>query len=175
MGFEAYSRVVELALEIVAWTTLVVFMLAGLVFVILPVIPGPLLVLVGVLVHKLILPTWISWGMIGFLVFIAVLERLADLAGTIAGAKWMGATKWGLLGAAIGGIVGILFGFVGIFIGPVIGAVVAEIIVARRRPKESMKAGVGAGVGIGVATIARLALTLFMELVIIYDLAFIGP
>jgi uncharacterized protein YqgC (DUF456 family) len=173
--FDAYSRVLDIALQILAWTILVVCTLAGLVFVFLPVIPGPLFIIIGVVIHKLMLPGWISWGMVGFLVFIAVLERVADLAGTLAGAKWMGATKWGLIGAAIGGIVGLVFGIIGIFIGPVIGAVVAEIIFAKRHPKESMRAGVGAGVGVGLATVARLALTMFMVVVVAYDMIFIGP
>lgn len=162
----------ELWIEILAWTLLVGGCLAGLAFVILPFVPGPLLVLAGVLAHKLMLPEWISWWTFGALVFIAVLERLADVLGTLAGARWMGASRWGLLGAAIGGIVGLFFGIVGIFVGPVIGAVVAEIIVARRQVNVSVRAGMGAGVGIGVATIARLALTIFMIMATIADLLF---
>lgn len=162
----------DLWIEILAWTLLVLGCASGVVFVVLPFVPGPVLVVGGVLIHKLLLPEWISWWTLGALVFIAVLERIADVLGTLAGARWMGATKWGLLGAAIGGIVGLVFGIIGIFVGPVIGAIVAELIVARRHVNDSVRSGVGAGVGIGIATIARFALTVFMILATAADLMF---
>lgn len=168
------SPIVDIAMQILAWIILIFGMATGVVFVFLPVIPGPLLIVIGAIVHKLIIPHWLSWGMIIVLVVLSILERVADFVGTIAGAKWMGATKWGLLGAAIGGIVGLFFGIVGIFVGPIIGAAIAEWILAKRRADHSLKAGFGAGVGIGISTLARLAIAMFMAMLIVFDLLFIG-
>lgn len=142
---------------------------AGIVGVLLPLVPGPVLILGAAIVHKLLLPGWLSWGMIIALAVLTLVERAADILGTLSGARWMGATKWGLLGAAIGGLVGIFFGFVGLLIGPIIGAFVAEMLLARRRTQESFRAGVGAGVGIGVSTVARLAIALFMAALVVFD------
>ncbi|RME69181.1 MAG: DUF456 domain-containing protein [Verrucomicrobia bacterium] len=166
--------VAEVSLQVLAWSTLVLGMVLGVVFVFLPVIPGPLLIVLGAIVHKLLLPDWLSWWMIGALGVLAVLERVADFVGTMAGAKWMGATKWGILGAVIGGVVGLFFGIIGIFVGPVIGAAVGEWLFARRHPKESMKAGVGAGVGVGVSTVVRLGIALGMAFLVVVDLFWNG-
>ena len=164
----------EITKEILAWSILVIGTLVGVVGVLLPVIPGPVLIVGAAIIHKLIVPTYLSWWMILALGFMAVLERLADIAGTVLGARWMGATKWGLLGAAIGGIVGIFFGIIGIFVGSVIGAFVAEWIIARRRADDSAKASIGAGIGIGISTFARLAIALFMVMLLAFDLLFLG-
>ncbi|BET67590.1 hypothetical protein ASA1KI_25080 [Opitutales bacterium ASA1] len=164
---------VELTKEIAAWVVLVIGSLAGVAGVLLPVVPGPVLIVGAAIVHKLLVPGYLGWWMIVALGFLAVLERLADFAGTVLGARWMGATRWGLLGAAIGGLVGIFFGLVGIFVGPIVGAFAAEWVVARRRADDSLKAGFGAGVGIGVSTIARLAIAMFMVALIVFDLLFL--
>ncbi len=163
----------EIAKDVLAWSILVIGTLAGVAGVLLPVVPGPVLIVGGAVIHKLMLPGWLSWWMIGALAFLAVLERLADIAGTMLGARWMGATKWGLFGAAIGGLVGIFFGLIGIFVGPVIGAFAAEWIVARRRADDSVKASIGAGIGIGISTVARLAIALFMATLLAFDLVFL--
>lgn len=160
-------------MEVFAWIVLVLGTLLGVVGVLLPLLPGPVLTVGAAILHKLMVPEYLSWGMIIALGVLAVLERLADLAGTLIGAKWMGATRWGLFGAAIGGIAGIFFGFVGLFVGPIIGAVVAEWVVARRRADDSVRAGFGAGIGIGIATLARLAIALFMAMLLAFDLLFL--
>lgn len=156
--------------EIAAWSVLVVGLIAGVAGVIVPLLPGPVLIVGAVIVHKLILPGWISWWMIGVLSFVAVLERVADIAGTLVGARWAGATRWGLFGAALGGLVGIFFGIPGLILGPIVGAFAGEWALARRHVGASAKAGVGAGVGIGVATLARVALALFMVALVVFDL-----
>ena len=159
-------------IEIAAWTVLVVGIVTGVAGVLLPVLPGALLIALGALVHKLLLPEWLSWWTVGGLIFLSIVERLLDFVGTMMGARKGGATKWGVFGAAVGGIVGLFFIPFGLILGPVIGAFVAELIVARRHPGESWKAGLGAGIGIGVSTLARLALSIFMVMIIISDLAF---
>ena len=62
------------------------------------------------------------------------------------GAKYFGATKWGMLGAIIGGIVGLFFGFVGLFVGPVVGAIAGEFI-AGKRMIDAGRAGWGSLLG----------------------------
>lgn len=165
----------QLALEILAWTILVAGLIGGVIGAVLPFVPGPVLIVAVAIVHKLMLPPWLAWGTIVALVFIAVLERVADFLGSAIGARRMGATRWGLAGAAIGGIVGVFFGFIGIFVGPFVGAFVAEILFARRKIEPSIRASVGAGIGAGVALLARVALAMLMVMIVAFDLLFIGP
>ncbi len=157
-------------LEIIAWAALVSGLICGPLGAFVPVVPGAVLPVAGALAHKLILPGVLSWRTIAALVAIAILERVADFLGTLLGAKWAGATRWGLFGAAVGGIAGLFFAPFGLLLGPVIGAFVAEIIFARRGLEPSIKAGVGAGVGYGISLAARLALAVLMIMIVLFDL-----
>jgi len=160
----------EIFLEIVAWGALVIGLVCGPFGAFIPVVPGAVLPVLGALVHKLILPQCLSWWTIAALVVLAILERVVDFAGTLAGAKWAGATRWGLFGAAVGGIVGLFFFPLGLLLGPVIGAFAAEIIFARRGVEASAKSGVGAGIGYGISLAARLAIALLMLMIVLANL-----
>ncbi|MEZ5276227.1 MAG: DUF456 domain-containing protein [Opitutaceae bacterium] len=155
--------------EIVSWTLLVVLLLGGLVGVFLPFLPGALIIFIGALLHKVLTPEWLSWTTVVILGVMVLVERLLDLLGTMVGARWLGATRWGILGAVVGGIVGIFFGLPGLILGPVFGALVGEIIFARRSLGLSARAGFGAAVGFGISTILRIALALFMIALVVAD------
>ncbi len=157
-------------MEVLAWVILGVLSLTGLIGTILPFLPGAVIILVGAVLHKMILPGALSWWMIGFLIFLVLIERLVDFLGSVVGARWLGATRWGIIGAALGTIVGLFFGLIGLIIGPILGAFVGEIVFAKREIGSSAKAGVGAGLGIGIATLARFAVALLMIALIAFDL-----
>lgn len=158
-------------IEILSWTLLVVLLLGGLAGVLLPFLPGALIIFLGALLHKILTPDWLSWTTIALLGALVLVERLLDFLGTMVGAKWLGATRWGIFGAVVGGILGIFFGLPGLILGPVFGALVGEIIFARRSLGLSAKAGFGAAVGFGISTVARIALALLMILIVILDAA----
>lgn len=160
----------QTTLEIIAWAALVLGLIGGPVGALLPIVPGAVLPVCGALVHKLILPDVLSWWTVAALVVIAILERVVDFLGTVLGAKWAGATRWGLFGAALGGIIGLFFAPFGLLLGPIIGAFLAEIIFARRGLEPSIKSGVGAGVGYGISLAARLALAVLMIMIVLFDL-----
>lgn len=143
----------------------------GLVGVLVPIIPGAVVLCAGALVFKLFMPEWLNWWTIGGLAFLTVLDRVADFAGTAAGTKWFGGTKWGIFGAIVGGVVGLFFGIVGILFGPVLGAIVFELVWAKRNPKEAAKSGIGAGVGFGLSMAGRFAIYLAMLAAIVVDLS----
>jgi uncharacterized protein YqgC (DUF456 family) len=158
-------------IEILSWTLLVVLLLGGLAGVLLPFLPGALIIFLGALLHKILTPEWLSWTTVALLGALVLVERLLDFLGTMVGAKWLGATRWGIFGAVVGGILGIFFGLPGLILGPVFGALVGEIIFARRSLGLSAKAGFGAAVGFGISTVARIALALLMILIVILDAA----
>lgn len=162
----------QTTLEIIAWAALVTGLLCGPFGALVPVVPGAVLPVIGAVIHKLILPDVLSWWTIAALVAIAVLERVVDFVGTLVGAKWAGATRWGLFGAAVGGIAGLFFAPFGLLLGPIIGAFVAEIVFARRGLQPSVKSGVGAGVGYGISLAARMALAFLMIMIVLFDLYF---
>lgn len=154
---------------ILAWSVLVVGCFIGVVGTVVPALPGLAVIAIAALIHKLMLPEYLSWWTLVGLGIAVALSFGIDLLGTVAGAKWGGATKWGLWGAAIGGLVGIFFGLPGLILGPLMGAFVGEILSARRSVSDAAKAGVGAGVGIAIATVLRLLLALIVIAGIVVD------
>lgn len=167
---EWWSAIGGYAKAILSWSILTVGALGGLVGVIVPVIPGAIVLLVGALVFKWMNPEWLSWWTIGGLAFLTVMDRVADFVGTAAGSRWFGGTKWGILGALIGGVVGLFFGILGIIFGPVVGAIVFELVWAKRHPREAARSGFGAGIGFGLSMAGRFAICLAMLAAIGVDL-----
>ena len=146
----------------IAWGVLATAAALGLLGVFVPVIPGAIVLFLGALIHKLMMPEVFAWWSIGALGILMVLDRGVDFFATAMGSKWFGGTKRGIFGALAGGLIGLFFGIIGILVGPVIGAVVCELIWARRHPKEAAKSGLGAGLGFGLSIVGRMAVYFMM-------------
>jgi uncharacterized protein YqgC (DUF456 family) len=134
----------------------------GLVGVVVPVIPGAIFIFAGIFLsaqadafrHA----GWITLTIVGVL---GLLTFAADLAGSVLGAKRVGASPLALAGAAIGGIVGFFFGIAGIIAGPFVGATLGELV-ARGRPLQAGKVGLGTWLGLVAAAIAKVVLAVTM-------------
>lgn len=155
-------------MTILAAVVLVVALLVGLVGVVVPVLPGVPVAAVGA-----VLAAWMvgfhRFGLVplGFIVGLAVLAQIIDLAGNWVGARFYGARRAGLWGGVIGSIVGLIvlppFGFL---LGALVGAVLFEL--AAGRPfDEAFRAGIGAFVGALGGTIAKLLIVVAMAVVAI--------
>ena len=149
-------------LEIATWTLTVVLMLVGFAGVIVPLLPGTTLILVAAIVHKLILPTDLSWLAIGFVALFWLVSVIADFAGVLLGTRWFGGSKWGMAGASGGAVVGMFFSLPALVLGTIFGAVAAEKLLAKKTSGASLKAGVGAATGFVISTVARLACAVVM-------------
>lgn len=139
-----------------------VLVLLGLAGTVLPLLPGVLLVFVG-----LVVGAWAdgftrvgAWG-IGLLAVLAVLAFVADLIGSLFGAKRAGASPLALAGATLGAIVGLLFGIPGLILGPFAGAVAGEYI-ARRRLGQASIVGLGTWLGLLFAAVTKIVIAFLM-------------
>lgn len=129
---------------IIAWV-LVVMGGAG-IFV--PMVPGVPLLWVALLILAWVSDFTVLSGTV--IVITGVLMLIAQgvdyVAGTL-GAKAMGATTRGTMGAFVGVIVGLFtLGPVGIIVGPFVGALFAELM-AGRTERQALRAGMGTLVG----------------------------
>lgn len=133
----------------------IVVVIAGVVSLVLPVIPGVAIVYLGVLM--------IAWAddfaRIGvpMLVLLAVLAGVAMIADNIAGlfgARRAGASGWGVFGAGIGALFGIPFGPAGIILGPAIGALGFEYM-KNADFRRAAKAGLGGLFGFLLGIVAK--------------------
>lgn len=153
-------------MAILWWCLTIFLLLLGLVGTVAPFVPGALFIFVGALVHRLALGPEVGagWWTLGGLAVLMVLSQLFDfLSGTL-GAKYFGATRWGMLGGVAGGIVGLFFGLPGIIIGPLLGVLLGELILARQQWRLAAHSTVGAAVGTLAGVLLRGALACVMVL-----------
>jgi uncharacterized protein YqgC (DUF456 family) len=150
-------------MELFLWSVAVVLFAVGLIGTVMPVFPGTIIILAGVLLHRLMLgpEKSVGWGTITILVLLTVATYALDFLSGYFGAKYFGATKWGTFGALLGAVIGIFFGIVGLFVGPVIGAILGEFI-AGKRMIDAGRAGWGSLLGNLGAMIGKLFIALVM-------------
>jgi uncharacterized protein YqgC (DUF456 family) len=155
-------------MELFWWLITIVLFAVGLIGTVLPVIPGTTIILAAAIIHRVMLGAEksIGWRSIAILLLLTLVTYALDFLSGYFGAKYFGATKWGMFGAVIGALVGIVFGIIGLFIGPVIGAITGEFI-AGKRLVDASRAGWGSLLGnlggmIGKLGIALAMITIFL-------------
>jgi uncharacterized protein YqgC (DUF456 family) len=112
------------------WTITLLLMLVGLIGTILPLLPGPTIILAAAILHRAALgeEQSVGWWTLGALIALTLLSYALDLISGSLGAKWFGATRWGAFGGLIGAVVGLFFGLIGVFVGPLIGVLLGELL-----------------------------------------------
>lgn len=144
--------------EIALYVLSAVLMLIGFIGVVMPALPGLPLVFAGML-----LAAWvgefeqISLTSVVVLGVLAALAQILDFVAGLLGAQRVGASRAGLIGAAIGTLVGLFFGLPGLLLGPFIGAVAGEIVHGRELGLAS-RVGVGTWIGMIIGAVAKLAI-----------------
>ena len=147
---------------ILQWLLAAVLVLAGLLGLLLPMLPGPPLLFAGLLVAAWAEDfAYVGVGTLTLLAVLALLTYAVDFVATALGAKKFGASKRAALGAALGALVGLFFGLPGILLGPFIGAVVGELT-AQRGLGDAGRAGLGATIGLVLGAAGKLAIAFSM-------------
>jgi len=135
-------------------------MLLGIAGCVLPILPGPVLSFLGLLLLALL--KQFSPPLTPVLMMIMALLTLVVTAGDYVmplwGAKRYGATKWGIWGSVIGMAIGIFFSPFGMLLGAFIGAVAVEWLVQKERGK-ALKAGWGVFIGSLAGTALKLGVS----------------
>jgi len=150
-------------MELFWWLLTVVLFAVGLIGTVLPVFPGTIIILAGALLHRVMLGSEksIGWRTIVVLLLLTFATYALDFLSGYFGARYFGATRWGMFGAILGALIGIFFGIIGVFLGPVIGAVLGEFV-AGKRMIDAGRAGWGSLLGSLGATIGKLVIALVM-------------
>ncbi len=133
-----------------AFALLIFLAFIGLIGTLLPAFPGTGLIFIGALVYAAIT----SFAILGIKALVVLfLFTLVGIGGqyllTSFGAKKMGASRYGVMGAIIGFFLGLLFIPLpgGSLLGAFAGAFCCEMAFALKSERESFKAGVGAVIG----------------------------
>jgi len=150
-------------MDLLWWLIAIVLMALGLIGTLLPVIPGPTVILAAAILHQIMLGTGksLGWWNIAALVLLTLLSYGLEFAAGYFGAKRFGATKWGAFGAVIGAIAGLFFPFPGLIAGPILGAIAGELV-AGERLVSAGRAGWGTLLGNLVGMLGKLTIGLVM-------------
>jgi hypothetical protein len=149
-------------MTILLWVLAAILVVVGLVGIVLPALPGTILIFVG-----LLLAAWadgFSRVGIGTLVVIGVIAAASyavDFVAAALGAKHLGASPRAMAGAALGTLLGLLFGLPGLILGPFVGAVLGELSVHRNLARAG-RAGVAAWIGFAIGMAVKVALAFSM-------------
>ena len=158
--------------QIIGLIVALLIMCVGVAGSILPGLPSTPVVILAAIAHKLYFgAASADWWVLGVLAILTVLSLVVDYLASVYGAKRLGATWRGAVGAIVGGLIGIFFNIPGILLGPFLGAFAFEL--AGRRPiKEASLAGVGATLGLLAGTLGKLACCVAMMVLFTINVIF---
>ena len=149
-------------MTVLLWTLGVALVIVGLIGIVMPAIPGHLLILAG-----LVLAAWaegfdkVGIPMLFVIGVIAVASYGVDFAAAALGAKRLGASRRAIAGAALGTLFGLFFGLPGLVLGPFVGAVAGELTMDRDW-KQAGKAGIAAWIGFAIGTAVKVGMAFAM-------------
>ncbi len=148
--------------EILGLVAVLLAMLVGLAGAVLPALPGPPVIFVAALGHKLVFgDRSVSWWILGVMLLMMLVSLLLDFIASSYGARHLGATWRGVVGAAVGAMLGLFWFPVGLILFPVAGAVLCEMA-GGRAWREAGRAGAGAAIGMLAGAVGKVAFCLGM-------------
>ncbi|MBN9283629.1 MULTISPECIES: DUF456 domain-containing protein [unclassified Flavobacterium] len=131
-------------------------MLVGILGSFLPILPGPPISWVGLLLLYLTKGIPFSYWILGITLLIALAVAILDYIIPAKGTKKFGGSQYGIWGTNIGLIVGLIapvpFGFI---IGPFVGALVGELIYDSKDHHRAVKAATGSFIGFLASTFIK--------------------
>ncbi|MCB1121192.1 MAG: DUF456 family protein [Verrucomicrobiae bacterium] len=136
----------------------------GLVCCVLPIVPGPVIVWLGIVIHKLWVPdASANWWLILISGLFVALTFLLDYILALMGAKKFGASRWGSIGAILGGFIGFFIPpfIIWVIIGPFVGALIGELINGENLQQAS-RVGWGSFLGTIAAYVSKLTICFLM-------------
>ncbi|MBD1259682.1 DUF456 domain-containing protein [Maribacter polysiphoniae] len=139
-----------------------IFMLIGILGSFLPVLPGPPVSWIGLLLLYLTKAVPNDWVFLGITLVIALIVFALDYIIPAVGTKKFGGTKAGMLGTTIGLLVALFFpvlGPFGIIIWPFVGALVGELL-NKADKKTATKAAFGSFIGFLTGTFLKFMVTI---------------
>jgi uncharacterized protein YqgC (DUF456 family) len=143
----------------------------GVVGVVVPLIPGSLLLVGGaVLIGWADRFVHVGRGTIIATACLSAIIWAVDLVAGALGAKVAKASRWAVVGAGVGFLVGLFLGLPGVILGPAVGAVAFEYA---RNPdtRQALRAGTGAFVGFLLGSVVKIALAMVIVGVILVRFA----
>jgi uncharacterized protein YqgC (DUF456 family) len=139
----------------------IILMLLGIIGCLVPVLPGPPISYLGLILLHVSRFGNFSTNILLSLAAVTIIVTIIDYFVPIWGTKRFGGSKYGIRGATVGLVIGLFLGPVGIIIGPFIGAIVGELIF-KDDISYALKAGLGSLLGFLTGVGLKLAASFIM-------------
>ncbi len=156
----------------ILWIILgLICVILGILGCILPVIPGPPIAYVSLLLLQITekdnrpfsLQTLLIWA------FITLVVTVLDYIVPIWGTKKFGGSRYGVWGSTVGLIIGLIFTGVfplAIILGPFAGALIGELL-GGKKSKQAFRAGFGSFIGFLTGVMLKLVVSIWMGVLFI--------
>lgn len=144
--------------------------IAGIAGSVLPILPGPPISWVGLLLLQLSSAVTLNYWFLGITFIIAIVILILDYFIPAMGTKRFGGSRYGAYGTTIGLIVGIIAPIpFGILIGPFVGALIGEMVFNKTESNLAMKAAFGSFLGFLASTFMKVVVCLIYFGLFLYD------
>ena len=147
---------------VLLWIVGILLVGVGLAGVVLPALPGTILILLGLVIAASAdgftrVGVW-TLALIGV---IGAASYAVDFVAAAMGASRLGASRRAVAGAALGTLLGLPLGLPGLIFGPLVGAVVGELTV-NTDWRRAGKVGLAAWIGFAIGTAVKIAMAFSM-------------
>ncbi|WP_130735786.1 DUF456 domain-containing protein [Flavobacterium sp. J27] len=136
-------------------------MIIGIIGSFLPVLPGPPISWIGILLLYLTPEIKLNYWVLGITLTVALGISILDYIIPAKGTKKFGGSKYGIWGTNIGLIVGLIapipFGFI---IGPFVGAFIGELLYDKKNHNRALKAATGSFFGFVASTFMKFLISI---------------
>jgi uncharacterized protein YqgC (DUF456 family) len=149
-------------IEVLLFSLAGILLLVGLIGCILPIIPGPPISFIGILVIEATEKVDFSSNFLLTMFVLAAVVTALDYIIPVWGTKRFGGTRAGVIGSTLGLILGLVF-FppLGIIIGPFVGAVIGEMV-QKDDLSKALRSGIGSFIGFLLGTGLKLVVSSIM-------------
>lgn len=134
------------------------FIISGIIGSFLPVLPGPPLGYIGLLIAHFGLGSDYSWTFLLVWGVVVALVVTLDSFVPAEGARRMGGSRWAVYGCLIGAVAGLFFPPAGLILGPIAGAFLGELL-SGNDSQKSFRAAMGSFAGFLIATIIKIGVS----------------
>ena len=132
----------------------VIALLLGLVGCIVPMLPGPPIAYVALLMLQLTEPAPFTTTQLLLWLLLVAFVQLIDYLLPMLGTKYSGGGRWGSRGCLVGTLLGLFFMPWGLLVGPFLGAYLGTLIEGRNQ-SEALKSGFGSLLGFLLGTVLK--------------------
>ncbi len=154
-----------------------ILMLVGILGSFLPVLPGPPISWIGLLLLYLTKAIPDDWWLLGITLVFAIAVFILDYIIPAVGTKKFGGSKAGIAGTIVGLLVAIIFpvlGPFGIIVWPFVGALVGELI-NKADQKTALKAAFGSFLGFLTGTFMKFLIAIIYLGIFIWKVIEFAP